>query len=109
MQIRQQQLSAFGIKFFAEENGQEIARAYLYILNNDLHQEPFGFLEDIFVDEAFQKQGIGTKLIKNILAVAKEKGCYKVVGTSRHERKGVHQFYLKLGFKDYGKEFRLDF
>lgn len=109
MQIKQKQLSVSGIKFFIEENGQEIARAYLYILNNDLHQQPFGFLEDVSVDGNFQSRGIGSELIKNILTVAKENGCYKVVGTSRYERDDVHQFYLKLGFKDYGKEFRFDF
>ncbi len=51
MEIKKTELLAIGKKLFIEENGVEIARAYLYFLKNDLHKKPFGFMEDVFVQE----------------------------------------------------------
>lgn len=109
MKIKEKYISSEGIKFFIEKEGKEIARAFLYLLKNDLHSEPFGFLEDVFVEEKFRGQGIGKELVKKIIQTAKEKGCYKLIATSRYSRPRVHLLYQKLGFKDYGKEFRIDF
>ena len=109
MDIQQKTINASGIKLFAEDNGKEIAHAYLYLLRNDLHEEPFGFMEDVFVDENFRSQGLGTKLVEELIKVAKENNCYKLSGTSRYARPKVHELYMHLGFKDQGKEFRIDF
>lgn len=108
MQIQQKKIQAGGIKFFIEQDGREVARAYLYILFNE-HDRPFGFMEDVFVDESLRGQGIGTELVNKIIAAAEENNCYKIVATSRYERPKVHELYLRLGFKDWGKEFRLNF
>ena len=48
------------------EGGQEIGHAYLYILNNDLHQQPFAFIEDIEIKEAYQGSGHGKLLLEEI-------------------------------------------
>ncbi|OIO50341.1 MAG: GNAT family N-acetyltransferase [Parcubacteria group bacterium CG1_02_44_65] len=109
MDIKQETTNARGIKFFIEDGGQEIARAYLYIFKNDLHKEPFGFMEDVFVAEEYRSQGLGTKLVKKVIETAKQNNCYKLVATSRHERSKVHDLYERLGFKDWGKEYRIDF
>ncbi|MDO8667719.1 MAG: GNAT family N-acetyltransferase [bacterium] len=108
MEIKQTKIKAGGIKFFIEQDGKEAARAYLYVLKNDLHEEPFGFLEDVFVDESLRGQGLGTKLLKEIFRMAKISKCYKIVATSRHERPKVHDLYERLGFKNRGLEFRMD-
>lgn len=92
-----------------DESGQEVGRGFLYVMKNDLHEEPFGFLEDVFVDDACRGQGYGKLLIGEIIKTARELGCYKLVATSRHAREAVHELYKKIGFQDYGKEFRLDF
>ncbi|HBX16020.1 MAG TPA: GNAT family N-acetyltransferase, partial [Candidatus Magasanikbacteria bacterium] len=47
MKIQQKKITTRGIKFFIKDGKKEIGRAYLYILKNDLHKEPFGFLEDV--------------------------------------------------------------
>ena len=109
MKIKQKIIEASGIKFFIEQGGSEVARAFLYVLKNDLHEEPFGFLEDVFVSENLRGQGIGTELLKEIIKTAKDKKCYKIVATSRYERPKVHALYERLGFKDWGKEFRINF
>ncbi len=99
---------SYAIKFTAEEDGKILGRAYLYIVFNDLHKEPFGFMEDVFVEEESRGKGIGTKLANEVIAEAKKQNCYKIICTSRYDNSGAHAFYNKLGFKDYGKEFRID-
>ncbi|MEI7709173.1 MAG: GNAT family N-acetyltransferase [bacterium] len=99
---------SFAIKVTAEENGKVLGRAYLYIMFNDLHKEPFGFIEDVFVEEGNRGKGIGTKLVNEVVAEAKRQNCYKVICTSRHAKTEVHGLYEKLGFQDHGKEFRID-
>ena len=108
MEIQQKVVSASGIKFFIEKDSQEIGRATLYLMHNDLHQRPFGLLEDVFVKEEFRGQGFGTKLVQAVLEVAKNR-CYKLLATSRYSRPKVHQWYEKFGFKNHGVEFRMDF
>lgn len=108
MLIKQRKIKGRGLKFSIRDGRKEIARAYLYILKNDLHQQPFGFLEDVFVEEKYRGQGLGTKLVKKALAVARRKNCYKLIATSRHSRKEVHKWYERLGFKNRGLEFRMD-
>ncbi|MDD5253736.1 MAG: GNAT family N-acetyltransferase [Candidatus Nanoarchaeia archaeon] len=108
MQIKNKRIDANGIKFFIEKDGREIARAYLYLMYNDMHEKPFGLLEDVFVEESLRGQGIGTKLTQEIIKEA-GKVCYKLICTSRYSREKVHSLYQKLGFKDHGKEFRIDF
>ena len=100
---------AHGVRISKTLRGKEVGRAYLYIMNNDLHKEPFGFMEDVFVDDAYRGKGIGEALVKKVISEAKRAGCYKLVATSRHSRDRVHALYLKLDFKDQGKEFRIDF
>jgi len=97
------------LKYFVEKDGKEIARAYVYVIKNDLHEDPYGLLEDLFVDENERGNGIGTELLKQVIAGAKEMGCYKLVGTSRKSRENIHEWYKKNGFEDYGLEFRITF
>ncbi len=109
MQFKEINANCSGIRFaFQDENGKEIARATLFVLFNDLHKEPFGLLEDLFVDENHRGKGIATSLIHHIIEKAKENNCYKLIATSRYEREAVHLLYKNLGFTDYGKEFRIE-
>lgn len=98
----------YAIKIIAIENSQEIGRAWLYVLRNDLHREPYGLLEDVFVEEKYRSCGLGSKLVQMAIKESKKIGCYKLIATSRYSRKKIHAWYKKLGFKDYGAEFRID-
>lgn len=110
MEIKSEvQTKARAIKLIAEDDGQQIGRMFLYILTNDLHEEPFGFLEDLFVEEAFRKSGVGRQLVERAIATAKEAGCYKLICTSRFGKDELHAWYERLGFKQHGVEFRMDF
>mgnify|MGYP002640228858 CR=1 FL=1 len=110
MEIKQEmKMDAYAIKFTFEEDSKVVGRAYLYIIHNDLHDRPYGLLEDLYVEESQRGKGLGNKLVQEVIEEAKNRQCTKLIGTSRYVRSEVHAWYEKLGFKDYGKEFRMDF
>ncbi len=96
------------IKFFVMDGGIEVGRATLYLVENDLHNKPYGLLEDVFVDESARSKGIGTELVIKVIKEAKAQKCHKLIGTSRFTRENVHKWYEKLGFDKHGYEFRMD-
>ena len=109
MKVDRQERTAKGIRFSISGNGGEIARAYLYVMTNDLHDAPFGLLEDVYVDESQRGGGLGTALVKEVVSAARELGCYKLIATSRTSRPKVHELYERLGFEKHGVEFRMNF
>ena len=106
--IDREERTARGIRFSVSHAGAEVARAYLYVMTNDLHDAPFGLLEDVFVAESERGSGLGTALVNEVVAAAREAGCYKLVATSRASRPKVHELYERLGFENYGLEFRMN-
>ena len=95
-------------RFSITRDDTSIAHAWLYLVHNDLHSEPFGLLEDLWVDEAHRGQGIASELLGHVVEKAKSAQCYKLIANSRSERTHVHQLYEKIGFKKWGHEFRLE-
>lgn len=108
MNIKQTEKTTVGVKIFVEEDGVELGRAWLYLIYNDLHTEPYGLVEDVFVKEDVRGKGVGNKLLEKVISQAREKKCYKIIGTSRMSRDMVHEWYKRLGFREYGLEFRMD-
>jgi len=108
--MKKEAVVAEGIRFSVTRDGKEAGRAYLYLLHNNLHKRPFGLLEDVYVDPTFRGQGIAQELLNTVLSESK-KNCYKLIATSRNDgtRQAVHEWYIRLGFKDYGTEFRINF
>jgi len=96
------------IKVIAKDNGNIVGRAYLYLIYNDLHNSPYGLLEDLFVSETYRSKGIGRALLETVIAEAKARDCYKLIGTSRTNREEIHAWYERAGFKKYGIEFRME-
>lgn len=101
---------AKGVRFSCVVDGKEVARAYLYVLTNDLHAEPFGLLEDVYVSPDHRSSGHARALLAEVIARATVERCYKLIATSRNDgtRQDVHDWYIRLGFKDYGTEFRMN-
>lgn len=109
MKVERQSREARGVRFSVKADGEEIARAYLYLMTNDLHREPFGLLEDVYVDESRRGSGVGTQLVNEVVSAARDAGCYKLIATSRTSRPRVHELYERLGFENHGLEFRMNF
>lgn len=107
MEIKRKNLEVKGIRFSAVVDDKEVGRVFLYILHNDIRNKKFGYFEDLFVEKEYRRQGIGSQLIKELIDLAKENNCYKIVATSRHGKDKVHEVYKKIGFADFGKEFKM--
>jgi GNAT superfamily N-acetyltransferase len=71
----------------------------------------FGLLEDLYVEQAYRGHGVARELVGAVVERARREGCYKLIATSRNDgtREGVHRWYERLGFRDYGTEFRMEF
>lgn len=98
-----------GMKLILYDNTKIVAHAYLYLLYNDLHAQPFGLMEDVFVEEPYRGKGIGSKLVEELITEARAQHCYKLICTIRHEKPRVHELYKRLGFFEQGLEFRINF
>jgi GNAT superfamily N-acetyltransferase len=101
-------IEATGIRISIIDDGTEVGRAYIYIMHNDLHDQPFGLMEDVYVDETYRGKGVGSELVKQVIELAKKANCYKLIATSRTSRPKVHELYQRLGFTQHGVEFRVD-
>lgn len=64
-----------------------------------------GHIEDVVVNKNFQGQGIGEKIIKHLLEIAKTRKCYKTILDCVDE---VMPFYEKLGFRHNANALRFD-
>lgn len=100
--------NAFAIKITLEEGGKVLGWAYLYVIFQDRHKEPYGLMENVYVEPENRNRGLGTKLIELLIEEAKKQNCYKLIGTSKKIKPEVHAFYKKHGFEEMGLEFRMD-
>ena len=109
--MQSKDITASGYRFSVTRDNIEAGHAYVYLLQNDLHEAPFALLEDVAVNMPYQGQGIGNELLRAAIEYAKSAGAYKLVATSRNDgtRANVHGWYERLGFTTYGTEFRINF
>ncbi|MBI2552113.1 GNAT family N-acetyltransferase [Candidatus Uhrbacteria bacterium] len=107
-QIEKETRQSYAIKIVVKEGARAFGRAYLFLITNDLHDQPYGLLEDVFIEESYRGKGIGTQLIRAAVEEAKARGCYKIVATSRDSRPKVQKLYERLGLKKYGAAFRME-
>ena len=108
-QLKKIKKNSNAVKFEMKSGSKTVGHIYLYVIKNDLHKNPYGLLEDLFVDENVRGQGLGTMLLGAVITEAKKRKLYKLIGTSRISRKRLHTFYEKHGFKKHGWEFRMEF
>lgn len=108
MQISASVIQTSGIRIASLVDGVERGHVFLYILRNELHPKPFGFIEDVFVVDTYRGHGVGTDLVDAAILSAKNSGCYKIILTSRNCKSEVHAWYERIGFIRHGYEFRMD-
>jgi len=107
MEIKCSDVPIIGRKFFMLDGKVEVGWIYFYPLLNS-HPRPVGYVEDLFVNASSRNRGIGITLANLVLDAAKQANCYKSIATSRYENVRAHSLWEKLGYRDYGKEFRLN-
>jgi len=94
----------------AELDGRIVGSADLVIVPNLSHRGlPWAVMENVIVDESMRRTGIAGAMVKHLVTVAKESGCYKVGLSSSKERPAAHRMYEALGFKQYGLGYRIYF
>lgn len=71
--------------------------------------EKFLVIEDVIVDEASRRSGIGRELFMKMDEIALENGCAYSILVSSGFRKGAHQFYESMGYCDSVLGFRKKF
>ena len=61
---------------------------------------PVGYLEGIFVEEAYRNKGCAKELLKQCEAWAKDMGCTEFASDCELENSGSLAFHLKMGFEE---------
>ena len=90
----------------AEMDGMVVGSTTLLIEQKFIHKGGLvGHIEDVVVKKEFEGQGIGMKLVKSLLDVAKQKNCYKTILNCKDNLK---PYYAKMGFKPATNEMRFD-
>jgi len=90
----------------AELEGKVIGATTLLIEQKFIHNGGLvGHIEDVVVEKNHQGQKIGEKIMKFLLDISNERGCYKTILDCTDD---VKLFYEKLGFKQVANELRFD-
>jgi ribosomal protein S18 acetylase RimI-like enzyme len=66
-----------------------------------LYRSPSGlhaWIEDVVVDSAYRRQGIGEALSREVILAAREMGVHSLSLTSRPAREAANRLYQRLGF-----------
>lgn len=108
MEIISEKLVVSAFRISTKDGGREAGHVYLYLMRNDLHEQPVAFVEDLWVEEFARGQGHGTSLMRELISEAWRLGCYKIIAISRHAKPEVHEMYYRLGFVNWGVELRID-
>ena len=92
----------------AERDGAVIGTLTLVIVPNITHNgAPWAQVENMVVDAAERRLGIGDRLLAAARDEAWTQGCYKMQLQSADHREGAHRFYSRFGFEPSSVGFRL--
>ncbi len=108
--MKKENVKCYGVRFIVAKDGREAGRAFLRFNKNNRDKSYLGLLEDVFISEEVYDQGVGGELVTMIIREARVFGCCRLIveGKNGGVRDGAHVWYTRLGFQDYGTEFRLD-
>ena len=101
-------VDTYSIQFSIKEDGCIVGWAFLVVIQNNRHAEPYGLLENVYVEKVHRGKGFGTVLVNTVIEHAREIGCYKIIAQSRYGKEEVHKMYKSFNFTDHGKNFRID-
>ena len=91
----------------AERRGQIIGTLDLMVVANLTHDaQPWCVVDNLVVDPACRRSGVGRSLMEEAADRAGRAGCYKVELLSHESRGGAHDFYRALGFENSAAGFR---
>ena len=95
------------ILLVAECDGGVVGSADLLIVRNLTHAgDPWAAVENVIVDQAGRRHGVGRALMTEVVRRCDDAGCYKIQLLSRKHRHEAHAFYASLGFEPVAEGFR---
>jgi ribosomal protein S18 acetylase RimI-like enzyme len=89
----------------AEQAGQLIGFGCLRLVPSMSSDEPYAELSELFVAEAFRREGVASAIMEHIERLAREAGAYEIVLLTGKSNPAQH-FYRSLGYQDYALSLR---
>ena len=89
--------------FLGIVNGQVIGFAQCQLRHDYVEgteTSPVGYLEGVFIEENYRKQGYAKRLLAACENWAKEQGCTEFASDCELDNTGSFKFHLSLGFKE---------
>ena len=85
--------------FVGEYSGAVQATALVAVCYDAMYRrQPFAVVENVVVDIAVRKRGLGSALFQQIEKFCLEADCSKIMLLSSSQRTDAHQFFERLGF-----------
>ena len=94
---------ATGYRVFVAEIGDKMIGMIGLISNHNLHDGFTTYIEHVAIDEDYQGNGYGTKLIKFAEKRAREEGCKLIELDTDIDAKHIEKLYAKNGYVVVGK------
>jgi GNAT superfamily N-acetyltransferase len=86
------------IELLLKKNNKTIGYAAVKFRNDFQSQGRIGYLSELIIDESQRGKGFGTKFLKEVMKLSKDKGCKEIQFPSTFKRKKAHKFYMTQGF-----------
>lgn len=79
---------------------EKIVGSAMGIVCEELYGEckPFMVVEDVIVDKAQRRKGLGSQLMRELERRAIDRGCAYMIFVTEQNRTGAHEFYHALGY-----------
>ena len=81
----------------AKDEKRIIGMATIHIVNN--MGKRIAHVDDVVISDAYRRQGLGTKIICELIEFAKSRGVSQIRLTSRSARIAANKLYQQMGFK----------
>jgi ribosomal protein S18 acetylase RimI-like enzyme len=81
----------------AKDESRIIGMATVHIVNN--MGKRLAHVDDVVISDAYRRRGLATKLMRELVNVAKSRGVSQVRLTSRSARVAANKLYQQMGFK----------
>ena len=94
--------------FIACHEGKPVGTFTWFLMPNLAHRgQPAAVVENVVVDETRRGNGMGQKMMRFAMRLARAKKCYKLALSTNLRRRRAHHFYRALGFAQHGYSFQV--
>lgn len=97
-------------RLYVAQDGLRTVGAFSLLVMEKLNHlgAPAAIVDDVIVDADCRNRGIGKQMMQRAMALAREKGCYKLALSTNVKRTDAHRFYESLGFTRHGYSYIVD-